>query len=71
MLYKILVIDDWTICQRLRQVCDSPIIMLTGRSSTEDVVKGLSLGADDYMVKPCKLEELRARLRSALWSLVS
>ncbi len=59
-------IDGWTICQRLRQVCDSPIIMLTGRSSTEDVVKGLSLGADDYVLKPCRLEELKARLRKVI-----
>jgi DNA-binding response OmpR family regulator len=59
-------LDGWAVCQRLRQVTDSPIIMLTGKSDTRDVVKGLSLGADDYMVKPCKLEELKARLRKVL-----
>ncbi len=59
-------LDGWTICQRLRQICDSPILLLSARSGAEDVVKGLSLGADDYLVKPCTLEELRARLRKAL-----
>jgi DNA-binding response OmpR family regulator len=59
-------VDGWTVCQRLRQLCDSPIIMLSARSDTNDIVRGLSIGADDYIVKPCRLEELRARLRKLL-----
>jgi DNA-binding response OmpR family regulator len=58
--------DGWTTCQRLRQVCDTPIIMLTALASGEDVVKGLSLGADDYVTKPCDFAELRARIRAVL-----
>jgi DNA-binding response OmpR family regulator len=56
----------WTICQRLRQVCDKPVVILTARSDASDVVKGLSLGADEYIVKPCSLVELRARLDKVL-----
>jgi DNA-binding response OmpR family regulator len=59
-------IDGWTVCQRLKQVCESPVIFLTAKSDTQDVVRGLSIGADDYMVKPCKLEELKIRLRKLL-----
>ncbi|HNT76155.1 MAG TPA: response regulator transcription factor [Anaerolineae bacterium] len=59
-------IDGWTICQRLRTVCDTPIIMLTAKSEMNDVVKGLSMGADDYMVKPCNFEELKARIYTVL-----
>jgi two-component system KDP operon response regulator KdpE len=58
--------DGWDVCRRLRVVSDIPIVMLSAKSSTHDIVKGLSLGADDYIVKPCKLEELEARLLKAL-----
>jgi DNA-binding response OmpR family regulator len=58
--------DGWTTCQRLRQVCDTPIIMLTALTSGSDIVKGLSLGADDYLTKPCDFAELRARIRALL-----
>ncbi len=58
--------DGWTTCQRLRHVCDTPIIMLTAKGEMPDVVKGLSLGADDYIVKPCSFEELKARISSVL-----
>jgi DNA-binding response OmpR family regulator len=58
--------DGWTTCQRLRHVCDTPIIMLTAKSSGKDVVKGLSLGADDYIAKPCSFDELKARIHAAL-----
>ena len=44
--------NGWDTCQRLRHVCDTPIIMLTARSSGQDVVKGLSLGADDMSPSP-------------------
>jgi len=58
--------DGWTTCQRLRHVCDTPIIMLTAKTEMSDVVKGLSLGADDYLTKPCSFEELKARISSVL-----
>ena len=58
--------DGWMTCQRLRQVTDTPIIMLTARKEEGDVVKGLSLGADDYMTKPCSFAELKARIHALL-----
>ena len=58
--------DGWVTCQRLRHMCDTPIIMLTARSSGKDIVKGLSLGADDYLPKPCSFEELKARIRTVI-----
>ncbi len=58
--------DGWEICQRIRGVSTVPIIMLTARGSKEDVVKGLKMGADDYLVKPFHPEELRARVEAVL-----
>lgn len=58
--------DGWTTCRRLRHICDVPIIMLTARSSKQDIVKGLSLGADDYLTKPCSFDELKVRIHTAL-----
>ena len=58
--------DGWMTCQRLRNVCDTPIIMLTAKSGGQDVIKGLSLGADDYLTKPCSLDELKARIQTVL-----
>lgn len=58
--------DGWATCQRLRYVCDTPIIMLTARATRSDVVKGLSMGADDYLTKPCNLDELKARIQTVL-----
>ena len=43
---------------------DTPILMLTSKSATEDIVRGLDAGADDYLVKPFALEELKARMRA-------
>ena len=60
------VMDGWTVCQRLRQLCEKPIVMLTARSGPRDIVKGLELGADEYVTKPCSLSELQARVRKAL-----
>ena len=59
-------LDGWATCQRLRLVTDTPIIMLTAQSDRASIVKGLSLGADDYVTKPCSFDELKARIRSAL-----
>jgi DNA-binding response OmpR family regulator len=58
--------DGWTTCQRLRHICDTPIIMLTAKSGGEDVIKGLSMGADDYLTKPCSFDELKARIHTVL-----
>jgi DNA-binding response OmpR family regulator len=58
--------DGWATCQRLRSMCDTPIIMLTARADQADVLKGLSLGADDYITKPCSFDELKARIRTVL-----
>jgi two-component system KDP operon response regulator KdpE len=59
--------DGWDFCRRLREVSDVPILMLTAQAvAEEDIVKGLDLGADDYMIKPFGTEELRARIRALL-----
>ena len=58
--------DGWLTCQRLRNICDTPIIMLTAKVDQADVLKGLSLGADDYLTKPCSFDELKARIRTVL-----
>jgi two-component system KDP operon response regulator KdpE len=58
--------DGWQTCQRLRYVCDVPILMLTARNEQSNILKGLSLGADDYLTKPCSFEELNARIHACL-----
>ena len=58
-------LDGWQVCQRVREMADTPIIMLTAKGSSEDIVKGLDLGADDYIVKPFTVKELLARVRAA------
>jgi two-component system response regulator RegX3 len=54
------------VCRRIRAASDVPIIMLTARDSEEDLVKGLELGADDYLTKPFSPRELTARVRALL-----
>lgn len=54
------------VCKRIRQTSSIPIMMLTGKETTEDRVFGLDAGADDYMVKPYQMEELLARIRALL-----
>jgi DNA-binding response OmpR family regulator len=59
--------DGYTLCRDLRsQGIRAPILMLTARDSIEDRVDGLDSGADDYLVKPFALKELRARIRALL-----
>ena len=58
--------DGWEFCARFREMSDTPIIMLTALGSRQDVVKGLDLGADDYIVKPVSPNELAARIRAVL-----
>ena len=54
------------VCARIREESGTPIIMLTAKSDTSDVVKGLESGADDYVVKPFNPKELVARIRTRL-----
>lgn len=58
--------DGWEVCRDIRKFSDVPIIMLTAREQQEDIVKGLRLGADDYMTKPFGEEELLARMEALL-----
>ena len=58
--------DGWEVCRRLRELSDVPIVFLTARSEIRDVVKGLEMGADDYVVKPYDNDELVARVRAHL-----
>ncbi|MDF2721317.1 MAG: transcriptional regulator [Paenibacillus sp.] len=59
--------DGWEVCRRVRESGSSvPILMLTAKDEVADRVKGLDLGADDYLVKPFALEELLARIRSLM-----
>lgn len=59
-------LDGWEVCRRLRAAGGVPVLMLTARDDVSDRVKGLDLGADDYLVKPFALEELLARVRALL-----
>lgn len=56
--------DGIEVCRRLREVSAIPVIMLTARADTTDVVEGLEAGADDYLTKPFEPEELVARIRA-------
>lgn len=58
--------DGWELCQKIRRFSDVPIIMLTARDQREDIVKGLQLGADDYITKPFNEDELIARMSALL-----
>jgi len=58
--------DGWEVCQELRRLSDVPIIILTAREEETDRVLGLTLGADDYVVKPFSPRELVARVKAIL-----
>ncbi|KUF36094.1 MULTISPECIES: response regulator transcription factor [Lysinibacillus] len=58
--------DGWQACQEIRKFWDVPIIMLTAKGEHADIVKGLNLGADDYILKPFDEEELLARIYAVL-----
>ena len=60
------VMDGWEVCRELRKTSDVPILMLTARGDEVDLVSGLTLGADDYMVKPFSPRELVARVKAIL-----
>ncbi len=58
--------DGFEVCQRIRQFSNVPIIMLTAKGEEQDRVRGLDVGADDYLVKPFSVMELLARVRAVL-----
>jgi len=60
------VMDGWGVYRRLREVSDVPILMLTCHSDLQDKVRGLSMGADDYLPKPFDMEELLLRIEALL-----
>jgi len=45
-------LDGWQVCRRVREMSDVPIIILTAKTEQKDIIKGLDLGTDDYLVKP-------------------
>lgn len=59
-------VNGWDVCRRLRETTRIPILMLTARGEEEDEIRGLNLGADDYVVKPFSPRQLVARARALL-----
>lgn len=58
--------DGWQACQEIKKYWDVPVIMLTAKGERADIVKGLNLGADDYIQKPFDEDELVARIHAVL-----
>ena len=58
--------DGWEVCARLRELADTPIVMLTAKTDEPDKLRGFRLGVDDYITKPFSLAELGARARAIL-----
>jgi DNA-binding response OmpR family regulator len=58
--------DGFTVCYRVREFSSVPIIIVTARGQDQDKVRGLDLGADDYLTKPFSVDELLARVRAVL-----
>jgi len=58
--------DGYAVCQQIRSLSNVPIIMLTGKGSNEEMIRGLDAGADDYVTKPFSVEVLLARVRTVL-----
>ncbi|MFZ4832396.1 heavy metal response regulator transcription factor [Rouxiella sp. Mn2063] len=59
-------LDGWSVMKTLDKQINAPVIFLTAKGTVEDRIKGLELGADDYLVKPFSFAELLARIRTAL-----
>jgi len=60
------VMDGWTVCKNIRAESQTPVIMLTAKSETDDKVQGLRSGADDYITKPFEMKEVLARIEAVL-----
>lgn len=60
------VMDGWEVLSRIREKSNTPVLMLTALDSTEDRIRGLDGGADDYLPKPFEMGELEARLRALI-----
>jgi DNA-binding response OmpR family regulator len=58
--------DGWEVCQRLREMTDTPIIFLTARDGLQDRLRGFAAGADDYIAKPFNIDELLLRIAAVL-----
>jgi two-component system KDP operon response regulator KdpE len=58
--------DGWETCRKLREFSSIPVLMLTARVQSKDIVTGLESGADDYLLKPFNMDELLARVRALL-----
>src|SRR6266542_17895 len=58
--------DGYELCQRLREISDVPIIMLSALRNESEIIRGLDAGADDYVTKPFSISELTARIRAQL-----
>ena len=58
--------DGWEACRKLREFSAVPVLMLTARVQSQDIVTGLDSGADDYLLKPFNMDELMARVRALL-----
>lgn len=58
--------DGWTVCERLRELSDVPVIFVTAVDSKSEIVRGLEIGADDYLTKPFSPGELIARIEAIL-----
>ena len=58
--------DGWEACKKIREFSTVPVLMLTARVQSQDIVAGLDSGADDYLLKPFNMDELMARVRALL-----
>ena len=58
--------DGFSVCRRIREQTDAPILFLTARNDEASVLEGLGIGGDDYIDKPFRVEELRARVAAHL-----
>jgi DNA-binding response OmpR family regulator len=58
--------DGWEVCARIREMSAVPVILVTGKTSEADKLRGFKLGADDYVTKPFSFAELTARIRAVL-----
>lgn len=60
------LMDGWLTCQRIREVWDTPVIMVTASAELSSRVRGLGLGADDFIAKPFDVDELQLRVRAVM-----